>query len=442
MKTSYRFCLMGLLVFVLLLAPTTNMVRPVLAAPPANCADSSPVSLLYTVEVCITSPASGATFTGNGTITGTVSMVSGTIPGIQQMVFFLNGVYLLTDYSNPYTFTLPTNRWVDGIYTLSAQALMRDGFTTSQASISVTFNTGTIAPPVNPNNFTPTSGRPAGSQPFVVAAVGDGAGGEATATNVTNLIASLNPNLFLYIGDVYEKGSVAEFYNWYGNSGSFFDQFRSITDPTIGNHDYLTGDPSAYYYYWDNIPDYYSFNADGWHFISLNSNSSFIGVGPTSAQYLWLQQDLAANTSPCTIAFYHHTYFSIGPEGVKAAMGDIWKLLAQYHVDIVLNGHNHDYERWTPMDGNGAPSFTGMTEFVLGVGGHSMQTVVNSDPRVAFWTDANPAGFGALFLTLNPTNATFSFRSAANGAVLDSGTIPCVDASLPLHYLNIPIIQR
>jgi hypothetical protein len=123
-------------------------------------------------------------------------------------------------------------------------------------------------------------------------------------------------------------------------------------------------------------------------------------------------------------------------------MGDIWKLLAQNHVDIVLNGHNHDYERWTPMDGNGVPSLSGMTEFVVAVGGHSLQTVVNSDARVAFWTDANPAAFGALFLTLNPTNATFSFRSAANGAVLDSGTIPCVDASLPLHYLNIPIIQR
>lgn len=442
MKTSYRFCLMGLLVFVLLFAPTTNMVRPVLAAPPANCADSSPVSLLYTVEVCITSPASGATFAGNGTITGTVSMVSGTNPGTQKMVFYLNGVYLLTDYSNPYTFTLPTNRWVDGAYTLSAEAVMRDGFTTTQASIPVTFSTGTGTPPVNGNTFTPTSGRPANGQPFVVAAVGDGAGGEATATSVTNLIASLNPNLFLYIGDVYEKGSVAEYYNWYGNSGSFFDQFRSITDPTIGNHDYLTGDKSPYTYYWDNIPDYYSFNANGWHFISLNSNSSFIGVGPTSAQYLWLQQDLAANTSPCTIAFYHHTYFSIGPEGTKAAMGDIWKLLAQNHVDIVLNGHNHDYERWTPMDENGVPSLSGMTEFVVAVGGHSLQTVVNSDPRVAFWTDANPAAFGALFLTLNPTNATFSFRSAANGAVLDSGTIPCVDASLPLHYLNIPIIQR
>jgi Bacterial Ig domain/Calcineurin-like phosphoesterase len=430
MNKLIRFLVLSIIVFGVISSPLADMVQRVSAAP-VNCADSLSTSTLYTVEVCITSPAVGATLSANATITGTVSVISGTTPGVQRMVFYLNGVYLMTDYSSPYTFTLPTNRWVDGAYTLSAEALMRDAFTSAQASIPLTFSTGTSTPPVNPNTFTPTSGRPAGGQPFVVAAVGDGAGGEATATSVTNLIASVNPNLFLYIGDVYEKGSVAEFYNWYGSGSNFFSQFRSITDPTIGNHDYLTGDPSPYFYYWDNVPDYYSFNADGWHFISLNSNSSFIGVGPTSAQYLWLQQDLAANTAPCTIAFYHHTYFSIGPEGNKTAMVDIWKLLAQNHVDIVLNGHNHDYERWVPLDGDGVPSLNGMTEFVLGVGGHSMQTVLLSDSRVAFWTDANPAAFGALFLTLHPTYASFSFRS---------GSIPCVDPGMPIQANYIPVV--
>jgi hypothetical protein len=443
MKTNYRFGLMGLLFFVLLFAPTTNMVRPVLAAPPANCADSSPVSLLYTVEVCITSPASGATFTGNGTITGTVGMVSGTNPGVEQMTFFLNSTYLLTTFTSPYTFTLPTNRYVDGTYTLFAQALMRDGFTTTQASISITLTTGTSSPPVNNNTFTPTSGRPAGGQPFVVAAVGDGASGEPNTTTVTNLIASVNPNLFLYLGDVYEEGSIAEFYNWYGNSGSFFDQFHSITDPTIGHHEYLTGDASAYFYYWDNVPNYYSFEANGWHIISLNSSGVNIGgIGPASPEYKWLQADLAANTSPCTIAFYHNPLYSIGNEAPQTTMVDIWKLLAQNKVDIVLNGNDHDYERWMPMDANGTFSLTGMTEFILGTGGHALEPIPNSDPRVVYWNNTYPTAIGVLFLTLNPTYANFSFRSAVNGAVLDSGSIPCVDSSLPMHYYYLPVLQR
>ena len=71
-----------------------------------------------------------------------------------------------------------------------------------------------------------------------------------------------------------------------------------------------------------------------------------------------------------------------------------------------------------------------------------MQTVANSDSRVAFWTDANPAGFGALFLTLNPTSASFSYRSALDGSVLDSGTIRCVDPSLPLHVIYLPLVFR
>ena len=441
MKTFLRILITSVIVLGFISAPMNNLVQRVAAAP-ANCADSLNPSTLYTVEVCITSPISGATLSSNATITGTVSVLSGTNPGVQQIIFYLGSTYLLTSYASPYTFTLPINRYVDGTYTLSAQALMRDGFTSSVASISITLNTGTTTPPVNTNTFTPTSGRPAGGQPFVVAATGDGAGGEPTTTSVTNLIAAHNPNLFLYLGDVYEQGSIAEFFNWYGNGGTFFDQFRAITDPTVGHHEYLTTDAAPYFYYWDNVPSYYSFNTNGWHFISLNSNGINIGgVGPNSPEYKWLQTDLATNSPLCTIAFYHHPLYSIGPEAPIAAMVDIWQLLAQNHVDIVLNGNDHDYERWKPIDGNGVRNLTGMTEFVLGTGGHSMQTVANSDVRVAYWTDANPAGFGALFLTLNPTNATFSYRSAVDGSVLDSGTIPCVDPSLPsVNYIYLPLV--
>ncbi len=104
------------------------------------------------------------------------------------MLFNLNGAYLLTDYQSSYTFTLPTTKWADGSYTISASALMRDAFTTAQASVSVNFNNGISSPPVNTNQFQPTSGiPPASGAPLVVVASGDGASGETNATNVTNL---------------------------------------------------------------------------------------------------------------------------------------------------------------------------------------------------------------------------------------------------------------
>jgi hypothetical protein len=175
----------------------------------------------------------------------------------------------------------------------------------------------------------------------VVAAAGDGAGGETNATNVVNLVSSWNPNLLIYLGDVYEKGTSTEFYNWYGVNSLNFSKFRTITDPTIGNHEYTNGPPTGYFDYWNNIPNYYSFTTGGWHFISLNSNSSFIGTSTTSAQYQWLAQDLAANATACTLVYWHAPLYNIGPEGNASSMQSIWALLVQDQVDFVLNGHDH-----------------------------------------------------------------------------------------------------
>jgi hypothetical protein len=273
--------------------------------------------------------------------------------------------------------------------------------------------------------------------------VGDGASGENNSKNVVNLINSLNPNLFLYLGDVYDSGSIAEFYNWYGTGTANFASLRAITDPTIGNHEYSNGIGGAGYFdYWNNVSNYYSFDAGGWHFISLNSNRNRIDITSSGAEYKWLAKDLSANLQPCTIVFYHQPLFNIGPEGPTTDLAAIWSLLAQHRVSIVLNGHDHDYQHWVALDGNGQPSPTGITEFVAGGGGHGLQTIVNSDSRVAYWTDANPAGFGALFLTLNPTYASFSYRSALNGSVLDSGVINCRGLSLPTHGIYLPIIFR
>ncbi len=394
----------------------------------SKCTVSSPASHAYTVTVCFSDPANNGVLSGNATVTAALT-ASGNSTGVQRFVFYLNNTYLLTDFQSPYTFTFPTTDWADGMYVLSAEALMRDGFVASRANISIQIKNGVTSPPAGPLAFHPTSGtQPQKGQPFIVVAAGDGASGETSSQKVTDLIASLNPNLFLYLGDVYESGSLAEFYNWYGNQGSNFDRFRSITDPTVGNHEYLTKEAQGYFAYWNNIPSFYSFNAGGWHFISLNANASHVPTGANSPQYQWLAKDLAANANSCTIVYYHQPLFNIGPEGSENSLTDIWALMAQHGVSIVLNGHDHDYQRWVPLDGKGQPDPNGITEFVAGGAGHGVQKIQNTDNRVAYSNDLNPDAFGALELKLNPGGVDFSYINEKN-AVLDSGVIPCHKAS-------------
>jgi hypothetical protein len=264
----------------------------------------------------------------------------------------------------------------------------------------------------------------------VVAAAGDGASGETSSANVAKLIASIHPNLFLYLGDVYENGSLTEFNNWYGSGTNYFSQFNSITNPTIGNHEYLVSQANGYFFYWNNVPNYYSYNTAGWHFISLNANTSRVPAKVGSAQYNWLAADLAANTSACVLVYYHEPLFNIGKEPEQVSMTDAWKLLAQDKVTLVLNGHDHDYQRWTAMDGNGNPNPNGVTEFVVGTGGHGIQTFVTTDSRMLVGYDSTNKQFGVLRLALNSGSANFEFVNTSN-AVKDSGTITCKGTSKP-----------
>jgi hypothetical protein len=441
MKKFSRYSLLAFVILTLLSSSMLSLVSPVSAAT-APCVNSTPPISAYTATLCITAPADGATFHANGTITATVTVI-GANPGVRKITFYLNGAYVLTDFAFPFTFTFPANKYVDGTYLLSAEAVMKDNFTTSQANISVTLATGTTSVAPNPNTFSPATGTtPADGQPFIVAAAGDGAGGEPNAASVTNLISSMNPNLFLYIGDVYERGTYAEFLNWYA-SNTFFGRFKPITDPTVGNHDYLQGnDNLAYRDYWNNVPDYYSFDAGGWHFISLNSFDQRIDVSTTSPEYLWLQSDLAAHPDACTIAFYHHPYLSIGEEGNRPSLVDIWKLMAQYKVSLVINGHDHEYQRWFPLDGDGKRSPLGMTQFVVGTGGHSLQNLVTYDSRVAVASAVNPDAYGALKLALTANSITFTYMSIS-GTSLDTGTIPCqAKVTTPSTSIFMPIIFR
>ena len=386
------------------------------------CHESGPIGRLYTVNVCLTNPGDGSTVSGDAAVATTLSVV-GPSPGIRRLTYFLDGEYLLTDYQPPYEFTLPTAKFVDGSRMLSVEAWMRDGFTTERTNATVVFQNGVTSPPVNTKTFVPTSGTDPGSGPLVIAAAGDGAGGDQSANDVTQLISSWSPNLFLYLGDVYEKGTATEFSNWYG-PWRFFGRFRAITDPTIGNHEYTNGVASGYFDHWDNIPHYYSVNSNGWHLVSLDTNTAFNQLRPGTAQYDWLVNDLDSNTQPCTLVFYHQPLYNIGQQPPATYVSAIWSLLVEHGVDLVVNGHDHSYQRWQPLDAAGAPSPNGVTQIVAGTGGHALGSFVTSDSRVV----ASATEFGALRLELNSAGAAYRFVTT-QGETRDSGSIACHDAT-------------
>jgi chitodextrinase len=400
------------------------IAAPAEAGTPCRTSGSS-----YSVTVCFTEPADGATLTGPRTVTTTVT-VNGTNPGVQKLLYYLGGNYLLTDYSAPFTFTLQTDRFVDGARALEVEASMRDGFTTQRSSVDVTFLNGVTEPPVNTNQFTPAAGTtPAPDRPFVLAATGDGASGRPDAQAVTDLISSWSPNMFLYLGDVYERGTATEFSNWYGTPDRFFGRFRGITNPTVGNHEYLTSNAAGYFDYWDNVPHYFSLNVAGWHIVSLDSTGTFAQTTPGSPQYQWLDQDITSSSAACTVVYFHHPRWSVGQTadaGDAARMADLWSLFAQRGVDLVLTGHDHNYQRWQPLDGAGKVNSSAPTEIVVGSGGHGIQPFTRTDSRMVSGFDT-VADFGALKLELNQHGAAYQFINVA-GSTRDSGSVRCSGA--------------
>jgi fibronectin type 3 domain-containing protein len=390
---------------------------------------SSSTGGTYTVKVCVTDPVGGTTLTGGVPARATVTITAGTgTSTVARTEWTLNGTYLISDYQTPHQFTLYTNDFVDGKYTLGAAAVLRDGYRTPETTVNVTFHNGNKKAPVNTAQWTvPPIAARAPTDPFVVAAVGDGAGGEANATAVTNAMVGWNPDLFLYLGDVYSEGTLTEFRNWYGDSNSFFGRLRSVTTPVVGNHEYTANQAPGYFDYWDNIEHYYSYNANSWHFIAIDSTSNYGKVAPGTPQYEWLAADLAANRSPCTVVFWHHPLYTVGSEDPAPRMQPMWDLMAQYKVSMLLTGHDHQYQRWSPMGAGGVVNSTGITELVAGTGGHSSQGVMSTDSRVAKTNQS----YGAVRMELfgNRADVNYYSTTTTTGTTLvDSSTVTCKGA--------------
>ena len=236
----------------------------------------------------------------------------------------------------------------------------------------------------------------------------------------------------LPLGDLqYADGTLDQFTHGYDPS---WGQYASNTYPAVGNHEYNVPGAQGYFDYWaskgrptgDLASGYYSFDLGSWRLISLNSNCSTVPCDETFPQNDFLERDLANTSQPCIAAFWHHPYFNSGavhgqsaPSGAKA----FWDDLFAAGSDIVLNGHEHNYQRYAKQDPAGQPVPNGIREFVVGTGGkshYSLLEIKDANFEAGIATD-----FGVLRLYLGNNWYGWEFVSVG-GAVLDAGgPVPC-----------------
>ena len=229
-------------------------------------------------------------------------------------------------------------------------------------------------------------------------------GAAATADTVAAGLAQDPRAVVLAVGDLtYPVGTAQEFTDCYGPT---WGRFKDRTWPAPGNHEYYTPGATPYFAYWGARAGrgYYSFEVGTWHVISLDSD---LAGAAHAAQLDWLRADLAAHPARCTLAYWHHPLYSSGGHGSVPTMHDAWKLLYDAGAELVLSGHDHDYERFAPQDADGRlDPARGIRQFVVGTGGAFptpfLLTVPHSEVR-----DANRTG--VLRLQLYPGGYGWEF---------------------------------
>ncbi|OFW77858.1 MAG: hypothetical protein A2Z48_05870 [Actinobacteria bacterium RBG_19FT_COMBO_70_19] len=232
----------------------------------------------------------------------------------------------------------------------------------------------------------------------------------------------------LPLGDLqYADGTLDKFNVAYDPT---WGRYAVNTYPAIGNHEYNdpAGGAAGYFGYWSSKGrptgaggGYYSFDLGSWHLIALNSSCSQVPCAEGSPQNDFLELDLASTTQPCTLAYWHHPLFNSGavhgqnaPSGARA----FWDDLYAAGVDIVVNGHEHNYQRYAKQDPSGVATPSGIREFVVGTGGRGHYALLEAkDPNFEF---GNETDFGVLLLHLADGSYSWEFVNPS-GTVLDSG---------------------
>jgi chitodextrinase len=271
---------------------------------------------------------------------------------------------------------------------------------------------------------------------------GSGSSSSCRQKYTSDLLVNAGLSGVLLLGDnQYYCGGYSAFLQSYDLS---WGRVKSITHPSVGNHEYLTSGgtgcnssnagAAGYFDYFNGVGNasgpagargsgYYSYNVGSWHLIALNTNcSSAGGCSASSPQGKWLAADLAANKNMCTLAYWHIPLFSSGGRA-NSNSRPFWDQLYAADADLILAAHDHTYERFAPQRPDGTRDTSrGIREFIVGTGGANhtsfVTTAANSEVR-------NSATFGVMLLTLHPSSYDWYFKPEAGKTFTDSGTTAC-----------------
>jgi acid phosphatase type 7 len=220
-------------------------------------------------------------------------------------------------------------------------------------------------------------------------------------------VAKVQAAVFTLGDNVYSSGTTEQFEKCF--TPAWGDPKRRIMKslhPTPGNHEYYTPNADPYYKYFGPAAGvvgkgYYSYEVAKWHVVVVNSElfvNSIFSDSARKEQLEWVAQDLKEHKALCTIAYWHHPRFSSGWHGNDARFDALWRILYSDGVDLVLNGHDHDYERFAPVNPAGILDCAkGIAEIVAGTGGEDLRGFNTIVPNSVYRIEGR---VGVLLLTL------------------------------------------
>jgi len=250
----------------------------------------------------------------------------------------------------------------------------------------------------------------------------DLSGAEATAKLLDHVSGTV-----MAVGDLAYPDGTKENFSCYEKT---WGRVKSRTRPAPGNHEFHSAGATPYFEYFgaaagDPKTGYYSYELGKWHVIVLNSECQDVGgCEAGSPQDKWLRADLAQHPAACTLAYWHKPLFSSGgAHGNDLEMKPLWQALYDANAEIVVNGHDHNYERFAPQapDGSADPA-RGIREFVAGTGGKNLRPM---GPPVLNSEVSSSEAFGVLKLTLRANGYDWQFIPQAGRSFTDSGSANC-----------------
>lgn len=265
---------------------------------------------------------------------------------------------------------------------------------------------------------------PPAADPVLVGAGDVAICGSSGDNRTANLLDGIAGRVFA-AGDIaYPDGTKAQLRDCYGPT---WGRWRLRTSPVPGNHDYHRAGAAPYFDYFGSRAGtpgkgWYAENLGTWRVYYLNANCTKVGCGAGSAQTAWLRADLAANPRACVAAVWHQPLFSSGYHGNDPSVRPLWDVLEDAGAELVLNGHDHDYERFAPQTGAGKADPDGIREFVVGTAGGPPRTfaTIRANSQVR-----NTGTHGVLKLTLRAGGYDWHFVPVAGQTFTDAGSEAC-----------------